>query len=144
MSGKPFLALAILGVTAAIGIGSASAQDKIRVSVPFGFNVGAKVLPAGDYELQRLNHDTMMVRGLDNWQEALVLTTATDGQSGGGEATLVFNRYGHDSFPSEILTPDGAQAVWKSKAERRAAARAAESAENTTAPSLIYVAAKQN
>lgn len=141
MNRKTFLALAMLGAMAAIGVGSASAQDKVRATIPFGFNVGATALPAGDYELQRLNRETMVIRGLDNRQTALALTMATDGNSGEGEASLVFNRYGQDSFLSEILTPEGARAVLKSKAERRAAARAAESAENTAAPRVIYVAA---
>ena len=141
MNRKTFLALAMLGAMAAIGIGSASAQDKVRATIPFGFNVGAKALPAGDYELQRLNGQSMVIRELGGTEAALALTRATDGNSGEGEATLVFNRYGQDSFLSEILMPEGSRAVLKSKTERRAAARAAESAENTAASSVIYVAA---
>jgi hypothetical protein len=144
MNRKTFLALAMLGAMAAIGIGSASAQDKIRATIPFAFNVGSKALPAGDYELQRLNGQTMVIRELGASQAALALTMATDSKSGEGEASLVFNRYGQDSFLSEILTPDGGRVVSKSKAERRAAARAAESAENATQPRVIYVAAGLN
>ena len=141
MNRKAFLTLATLGALVAIGVAPAAAQDKIEAKIPFAFNVGAKALPAGDYELQRLNSDTMVIREVGTREVRMVLTDATEPRDTGGEAVLVFNRYGQDSFLSRILTPDSGRALMKSKVEERAAARAEEWAENAHGPRVVYVAA---
>jgi hypothetical protein len=144
MNRKTFLGLAMLAVAVAIGVGSAAAQNMVHATIPFGFNVGAKALPAGDYELQRLNGNIVAIRGVDAGSAALALTMVSEQRGAEGKATLVFNRYGQETFLSQILTPGEGRKLGRSKAERRAAAWAAESAENTRPDRIVYVAAAMN
>ncbi len=141
MNKRTILGLAMLGAMAVTGVKPAAAQDKVRASIPFAFNVGAKALPAGDYDVQRLSTNTMMIQEVNSHEAAMAITSATDPRNAEGKVSLVFNRYGEDNFLSQILTPDSGRVLLKSKLEQRSAARAAESAENQSGPRVIYVAA---
>lgn len=143
MNRKVFLSLAMLSALALTGVASASAQDVVQASIPFGFNVGAKALPAGNYEVKRLSATSVLVRNAETQQAAMAITMTTSApEEPSADATLVFNQYGQSHFLSEIWTRDSGRALSKCKLERRAASRAEESAENESTPHVVYVAAR--
>jgi len=95
----------------------------MRANIPFEFNVGDKLLPAGEYRIQQVNpsSDLAMLQIATAGGDALVLMRARAIRSGNTSRTaLVFNRYGSSYFLS-TLAIEGATDAWqtpKSHAER--------------------------
>jgi hypothetical protein len=99
------MALACLTFTA---VSTASAQSiQLRASIPFEFQVGSKVLPAGEYTLLQSGSSKFMLVSNQETNDS----TAYGGTHplGGGSSAhakdgsvLVFNRYGNHYFLREI------------------------------------------
>ena len=93
--------LAIFG-----GAGSASAQDHAaRATVPFGFHVGNRWLPAGTYTLSSNSQSpyVILIRSGDN-NISLYSVAHQDGQRSTTDK-LVFKKYGSQYFLHEVLCP---------------------------------------
>ena len=111
-----FIALVFVVALAA----SAVAQDvTLKVSVPFEFAAGGKMLPAGDYTVLRAptSAPEMVVLRSDAAHSSIILNSANFDTHVRG-AKLVFNRYGEKYFLSQIWTTSGARSLAPSKAER--------------------------
>ena len=79
----------------------------IRASIPFDFVVRGKTLPAGDYELTRINDEPigLMIRNIDHkHDEALFETEPVYADRIARRDVLVFHRYGDTYFLSEVVT----------------------------------------
>jgi hypothetical protein len=76
---------------------NAQAQTKLIASIPFAFNVGKTMLPAGRYTITVLNpasdRKILQIRSMNGRSTAVVLTTGIIGRAS-DNAKLVFERYG--------------------------------------------------
>ena len=83
-----------------------SAQNFKTFSVPFSFNVGSKVLPAGQYKITADNQ-VIRVQKTDGKANAVVLSQRTPGTSHtANEPKLTFRRYGNEYYLSQVWLPD--------------------------------------
>jgi hypothetical protein len=95
----------LLAVTAV----SVSAQSRrSNINIPFSFNVGDKILPAGDYTVEPLRRDSDTVWLVENKSDSdsVLFTTSSVWSSEPQEGTkLIFNRYDDQYFLSQIWSP---------------------------------------
>ncbi len=107
---KLFIIIAIGSVLALLVAGTAQAQlpgTSIRAAIPFDFIVRGRTLPAGRYEITRINDDPveLMIRNVDyRRNEAMFSTEAAYVRRSERKDVLVFHRYGDSYFLSEIVT----------------------------------------
>jgi len=97
-----FLALAITAPARAQLPGTA-----MRANIPFDFIVNGKTLPAGNYEVKRLNDEPegLIIRSVDNKHDHAVFETESMQQNRmPREDQIVFDRFGDTYFLSEVLT----------------------------------------
>ena len=95
----------LLAVTAV----SVSAQSRrSNINIPFSFNVGDKILPAGDYTVEPLRRDSDTVWLVENKSanDSVLFSTSPVWSSEPQEGTkLTFNRYDDQYFLSQIWSP---------------------------------------
>jgi len=132
-----FLALMIAMTVRAQDPGAA-----IRVSIPFDFIVRGKTLPAGNYEITRINDEPidLLVRNVNSrHDEATVGTESTYERRTPNKSLLVFHRYGDTYFLSEIVTAgeNSGREIVPSRAERTLRR---EMAKNNTEPETVALA----
>jgi len=126
-------------------LGSAYAQlpgIPIRASIPFDFTVRGKTLPAGEYEVTRINDEPegLLIRNIHDKRDDVVFTTEPKGEQRiPRNNMLVFNRYGDSYFLSEVVTAgvQTGQELNPSHAER---ALRRELAKNEVQPQTVTVA----
>lgn len=95
--------LSILTVTLVFAAGSAYGQT-LKADIPFNFNVGKKVFPAGIYYVIPGNHgQTLTLRNVETRGEALVGNTLVDRNRPAEKSELVFNKYGNVYFLSRVF-----------------------------------------
>ncbi|HEY3039732.1 MAG TPA: hypothetical protein VGJ66_13415 [Pyrinomonadaceae bacterium] len=108
MKKQAFGILTMFGLLLVVTAVSVHAQSKRSIiNIPFNFNVGQKTLPAGEYTVEPLRKDSQTVWLVENRsQHASVLFTTTSVWTSETkeETKLVFNRYGDQSFLSQIWT----------------------------------------
>ena len=114
----------------------------IRASIPFDFNVRGRTLPAGHYEIRRINDEPggLIIRNVDHKRdEALFETEPVNVAKSPRKDELVFNRYGESYFLSEVVTggEQTAQELKPSHAERE---MRREMAKNQEKPETVTVA----
>jgi hypothetical protein len=141
MKNKPLLTLAMLSAVALTTVAPAFAQDKVQANIPFTFNMGSKSFPAGDYNLQWLGTNSLVITNAATSQSARALTMTAPPKQLPAEALLVFRQYGSTRFLCEIQTTDSQRTISVSKAEREFAAKTAEIAEKAPARE-VYLAAR--
>ena len=94
-----------------------------RFFIPFDFNVGKKVLPAGQYTVTAAT-TSVTVQSLDGRHTAVVLPLPTlVAAQGRTQVKLVFNYDGEDYHLSQIWLPDGVGRELKYKRTDRELAR---------------------
>src|ERR1700722_16237278 len=95
--------LALFVAATFISVDNASAQNQVKVNVPFSFTVGTSTMPAGSYTIRSDSGSRNLVY-LTNWGEntkAMALGITEQGNL--NEAgKLVFHRVGDQYFLSEI------------------------------------------
>jgi hypothetical protein len=113
MRKKVFSAVLTIGLTV-LGVTVAHAQlpgARMRAKIPFDFSVKGKILPAGDYEIRRLNDEpaTLVITNVNNQKGlAIFWTTPVGGRNEVSRGRVVFHRYGESYFLSEVFA-GGAQ-----------------------------------
>ena len=83
---------AMAGAVLLLASGTARASDVLQVNVPFSFQVGKEMFPAGRYMVEEdsLNGPAvLLIRGMQTPQAAFVLTETAAGQ-GPGKPSLQF------------------------------------------------------
>jgi len=109
-----------------IGVTRTDAQTRLTANVPFNFNVGGKILPAGHYSVSFINtsSDKRVLQLVRSEGGAAILIQTTDVVGKPDEtAKLEFNRYGNQYFFAQVWLPSdgiGMQAR-KSEQEKRIA-----------------------
>ena len=100
----------IAAVTFIVGIGMAAraqAEDNVVVTVPFGFEIGDKALPAGTYRVSRFWNDPsgpLLFTNYDKEISVFVLPIASDGAPA-DKPRLTFEEVGKEHFLNTIQTP---------------------------------------
>ena len=142
---KLFSVLAIGTVLTLLVAGSARAQlpgTTIRASIPFDFIVRGRTLPAGKYEISRVNDESidLLIRSVDHKAEhAMFETEPVYVGSTSGKDVLVFHRYGDSYYLSEVVTAgeETGREIAPSHAERQ---MQREMARNQTQPETVTLA----
>jgi hypothetical protein len=106
MKTKMMVMAALVAVTMLASTRVASAQDQIKVNVPFEFVAGNKTLPAGEYAVKTVGptHALILVGGANADSSAFLNTQAVIANQPQIESKLVFNRYGDRYFLTQVWT----------------------------------------
>ena len=111
---------------------------RLHATIPFDFTVRGRLLPAGTYELRRVNDEpeTLMIQNVKTRRTAMFETDPVEAHKTPGHAKLVFHRYGDDYFLSQVWTSgdDTGREITPSHKERQ------ELAGNNTQPETVAVA----
>jgi hypothetical protein len=118
--------LALFVAATFITVDNASAQNQVKVNVPFSFTVGTSTMPAGSYTIKSDSGSRNLVY-LNNWGEnthsaALGIPELSNPNETG---KLVFHRVGDQYFLSEIRCADASMNIHfpVTKAEKRVRAQ---------------------
>jgi hypothetical protein len=100
------LSLVVMSLT--LNATGAYAQSYAKANVPFAFNIGAKQLPAGIYEIKALSQspNMIMIQNTETTEAAMSIARSEDPR--GTESKLVFDRVGTQYFLTEICKGFGA------------------------------------
>jgi len=100
--------LSVVVMSLLLNATSVYAQSYAKANVPFAFNVGAKQLPAGTYEIRVLSQspNEIMIRNTETTAAALSIAR-TEGPRD-TESKLVFDRIGTQYFLTEVWRGFGA------------------------------------
>jgi len=107
---KKVFSVVVAGCLLSLVLVTTRAQDpgtSMRVSIPFDFNVQGKTLPAGEYEVRRINDEPtgLLMRNLNAKHDNIVFETEPKiDRSITKNDELIFTRYGDSYFLSEIVT----------------------------------------
>ena len=123
---KVFSLVVIGSVLIVLVAATAQAQlpgTAIRATIPFDFRVQARTLPAGRYEIRRVNDESieLLIRNVDDTHDkAMFGTEPLYMRRTAGKDMLVFNRYGDVYFLSQVDTAGEltAREVYPSRTER--------------------------
>jgi hypothetical protein len=115
----------------------------LRVAIPFDFIVRGKTLPAGNYEIKRINDtpDGLIIRDInDKHDHVMFETESTEARMIPNESEVIFHRYGDSYFLSEVFTAGErtGRELAPSRAERRLRL---EVASNGAEPETVALAA---
>src|SRR6185312_9666226 len=109
MRKRVFSAALTCGLLAAVAAATAYAQMPgmtLRTRIPFDFSIRGKTLPAGDYEIRRVNDepDVLMITSLNNRHERAIFDTEpVEARKIPRNCEVDFHRYGDSYFLSEIF-----------------------------------------
>ena len=126
-------------------VAGAHAQEpgtSIRVSIPFDFTVEKKTLPAGEYEIRRINDEptALLIQNVNHRRDEVIFQTEPlDARRIPNHSLLIFHRYGDTSFLSEILTA-GEQRGEELRPTREERTLRSEMAKNNVEPETVTVA----
>lgn len=105
------LAMAGAVLLSIVGAGECLGQSwSLQVNVPFAFEVGSKLLPAGSYRVESVPTGAgslEILRSTSGDVRLPISTKATITKSGTPAPALVFHRYGNRYFLAQIRTGDG-------------------------------------
>lgn len=102
---KKLIAVAFVTLLAIASATSALAQmQEIKGKIPFSFNVGSKVLPAGEYVTFTIYKDVLAIQSVDRHNCAFVIGLQSFHEAPGGSA-LEFDRIGDSYFLRRVLCP---------------------------------------
>lgn len=125
MTRKIYSTFAMMGLFLVLAVGSVQAQSggSLEVNIRFDFQIGNKVLPAGQYTVRRLAQNSMVLESADG--ERVIAQTPGTADGGGKETRekLVFHQYGDQYFLAQVWIDrdaDGRKLIM-SDAEREAA-----------------------
>jgi hypothetical protein len=130
-------ALMTLGLAGTFGSVLLTAQDTPRElgTVPFAFQVGDKIMPAGTYAATEMNANGLMQLTNQSTRESILVAAFIPKSGKYGQSKLTFNCYGGHCFLSEIWYPQESvgHAVKASRHEKEMAA-------NSNQEKQVYVA----
>jgi hypothetical protein len=128
-------------------VGSTRAQlpgTEIRVSIPFDFTVRGKTLPAGEYEVRRINDEPigLLIRNMHDKHDNVVFETEPKiDRSITKRDELIFTRYGDSYFLSEVVTAGEQTGEEVNPSHHERELRREMMTQNQAAPETVTVAA---
>ena len=113
-----------------------------RVSIPFDFIVGAKTLPAGEYEIRRFSDlpDGLVISNLRHHADAMFETEPVAARKIVSKGEIVFHRYGDSYFLFEVWAP-GLETGREALPSRQERSLRREMARNNGEPETVALAA---
>lgn len=96
--------MTVLGAMAAVAPAYAE-SNKIAVNIPFDFVVGKTAMKAGEYKIEKLQSGVLELIGEKQVRFALTVEGSPSGKHA-GDAYVVFNRYGNETFLSKVALSD--------------------------------------
>ena len=145
MTKKLYSTFAMLSLLFMLAVTSVQAQsgDSLQANIRFDFQVGEKVLPAGEYTVRRMSHNTLLIESADGSERLIAQTwNKIDGIGKATRVKLVFNQYGDQYFLSQVwLNRGGDGRELKSTEAEREAARAQTLASGDKKPRTFAVVA---
>ena len=116
-----FLAMSLY-VTLAATATYAQSNMRLVAHIPFDFQAGGKVLPAGDYSVTQITQGSsgVLVRSEDGDSAVIVLSNGTEAKANQSErARLDFHRYGDQYFLATVWGPERqGRSILESRRER--------------------------
>jgi hypothetical protein len=102
-----FLASGLVSCALAIGVVSSSpafaqGSSGVKADIPFAFQVGSTVLPAGTYIITRQSEDIMLLRGSGSHSTALAMVLPQTANRAPKVGKITFNKYGDRYFLHEV------------------------------------------
>ena len=146
MRKRVFSAALLCGLLAALTAATAYAQmpgTTLRARIPFDFSIRGKTLPAGDYEIRRVNDepDLLMISSVNNSHERVIFDTEpVEARKISGKGEVEFHRFGDSYFLSEIFA-GGERTGRELRASRQERDLRREMASNKTEPETVALAA---
>ncbi len=136
---KRLTAIALLALASLFTAGVAMAADRgAQADVPFAFNVGDKVFPAGVYTVHSPDTDIIALQNAD--RTVLSIGYRDSNPPVNGEGVWVFNRYGDRYFLAEVLCPNASVSLHLPTTKLERMVRINEATLST--PTQVLVAAK--
>jgi hypothetical protein len=123
---KRLVVMAILfALTMVVATQVAQAERPMLVNVPFEFIAGKVTLPAGEYRIQKVDAASvvLLISSSDTRAAVMLTTNAAQAKKIQTESSLVFNKYGHRYFLSQVWTEGSIRGrqLLKSQREKEAA-----------------------
>jgi hypothetical protein len=107
---KQILAVAAALAFTTLAPAQSHAQQITQAEIPFAFQVGNTMLPAGEYHVQRALSNTKtveLIRRTDSSASLFVNTNGVETSDKDVQPKLIFHCYTHECFLSEIWTGSG-------------------------------------
>lgn len=117
-----FLSTAVLAAVSLFQLGAyAQMTGNITANIPFGFHVGDKMLPAGDYTFTELATRDIEVRNDKTDKTVIQLGTSAETLEPSRNTELIFHRYGNDEYLHQIKLQGETEGIefLPSKAEQK-------------------------
>ena len=117
--------IVLVGSLAVAAAGQTSSRTRWVANIPFQFNIGNQIMPAGEYQLLSISYEStnavVKIKSADGKSEAMLQMRTVEGKVD-DRARLVFHCYGNHLFFAQAWTGDGNSglAITKSRAERAA------------------------
>jgi len=120
-----FVLAAVLIATAFAGVPVTAETSSTNVNIPFNFQVGSTILPAGDYAVAMVTDKAIVLQHKGGEAVAVALTNEVNGKSTETRPHFVFNRYGKSYSLAEawLHNTDSGRAMMVSDAEREMAGK---------------------
>jgi hypothetical protein len=100
-----FATMILLGVLGVSTQAQSRSSQQLRVDIPFAFNVGNTLLPAGEYRVKVVNpssdRSVLQIASLDGRTTMMVRTVDIEGWST-SRAKLTFRQYGDQYFLAQV------------------------------------------
>jgi len=144
MKSTTVVAFAVCLLASFAVVGTVSAQDHAaRATVPFGFNVGDKWVPAGTYTITSTSETRSNVISIRDKDRTIALWSLVQPDSRRLNADkLVFTKYGDQYFLHEILCSSCGMNVLLPGSKHEKLARRHEEA-GLSSPTDVYLALKK-
>ena len=144
MKSTTVVAFAVCLLASLAVVGTVSAQDHAaRATVPFGFNVGDKWVPAGTYTITSTSETRSNVISIRDKDRTIALWSLVQPDSRRLNADkLVFTKYGDQYFLHEILCSSCGMNVLLPGSKHEKLARRHEEA-GLSSPTDVYLALKK-
>jgi hypothetical protein len=107
---KQILAVAAALFFTALAPAQSHAQQVTQAKVPFAFQAGNTMMPAGEYQIQRALPSTkavQQIRRTDSSAATFVLTNVVESRDKNADSKLIFHCYSNECFLSEIWIGSG-------------------------------------
>ncbi|MBI4890730.1 MAG: hypothetical protein HY821_08910 [Acidobacteria bacterium] len=93
----------------------------LKANIPFDFETGDRVLPAGDYAFEHQTYSgtpVVQVRSQEGSGVAMALAHPATARPGEMEIKLTFNRYGDRYFLAGVVAPERSVQMVKTRSEK--------------------------
>ncbi len=103
MKKRTFVMTSLLLLSLMVAAQVAQAQEPVAVNIPFEFVAGKLTLPPGEYRVEKLEKNSVVVitHCAQPGVSAIVMTIASQANAPQSDSKLVFNRYGNLYFLSQ-------------------------------------------